>query len=104
MLSDRDAKKKDVDMEEGKIGEGSGTVDAEEFGENLAGVNAGPQDLVKSSTCFLGRSLMTQADLDAMASEDCFAPGSCRLPGRETTPKPWKNESVVFRDFFTAGL
>jgi hypothetical protein len=26
------------------------------------------------------------------------------LPGRETTPKPRKNESVVFRDFFTADL
>jgi hypothetical protein len=28
----------------------------------------------------------------------------CRLPGRETTPKPRKNGIVVFRDFFTTGL
>jgi hypothetical protein len=44
-------------------------------GENLAGVRASPQDLVKPSTCFLGRSLMTQADLNAMVSEGCFASG-----------------------------
>jgi hypothetical protein len=47
---------------------------------------------------------MTQADLDALRLEGCFEPGICRLPGKETTPKPRKNESVVFRDFFTAGL
>jgi hypothetical protein len=47
---------------------------------------------------------MSQADLDGMASEGCFEPGSCRLSGRETTPKPGKNESIVFRDFFTTGL
>jgi hypothetical protein len=47
---------------------------------------------------------MTQADLDALRLEGCLEPGTCRLPGKETTPKPWKNESVVFRDFFTAGL
>jgi hypothetical protein len=47
---------------------------------------------------------MTQADLDALRLEGCFEPGTCRLPGKETTPKPRKNESVVFRDFFTAGL
>jgi hypothetical protein len=46
---------------------------------------------------------MTQVDLDAMVSEGCFASGTYQLPGRETTPKPRKNESVVFRDFFTAG-
>jgi hypothetical protein len=58
----------------------------------------------KARTCYIGRSLMTQADLDALRLEGCFEPGVCRLPGRETTPKPRKNESVVFRDFFTAGL
>jgi hypothetical protein len=53
-------------VEEGKIGEGSGVAAAEESGENLAGVKADPQDLVKPSTYFMGRSLMTQSDLDAM--------------------------------------
>jgi hypothetical protein len=47
---------------------------------------------------------MTQVDLDAMVSEGCFASGTCQLPGRETMLKPRKKESVVFRDFFTAGL
>jgi hypothetical protein len=47
---------------------------------------------------------MTQADLDALQLDGCFEPGTCQLPGKETTPKPRKNESVVFRDFFTAGL
>jgi hypothetical protein len=47
---------------------------------------------------------MTQAELDAMVLEGYFSSGDCRLPSRETTPKPKSNESVVFRDFFTAGL
>jgi hypothetical protein len=47
---------------------------------------------------------MTQADLDVLRLEGCFELRICRLPGKETTPKPRKNESVVFRDFFTAGL
>jgi hypothetical protein len=47
---------------------------------------------------------MTQADLDALRLEGCFEPGICLLPGKETTPKPRKNESVVFQDFFTMGL
>jgi hypothetical protein len=64
---------------------------AEESGENLVGVNVDPRDLVKPSTCFMGRSLITQADLDAMASEGYFEPGSCRPPGRETTLNPKKN-------------
>jgi hypothetical protein len=59
MLSDTYAKKCVAGVEEGEICEGSGAAAAEESGENLAGVNVGPQDLVKLSTCFLGRSLMT---------------------------------------------
>jgi hypothetical protein len=87
-------KKHDADVEEGEIGEGRGAATTEESGENL----------VKPSTCFTGRSLMTQSDLDALVSEGCFEPGSCRLPGKETMLKPIKNESVVFRDFFIVGL
>jgi hypothetical protein len=103
MLSDTDAKKRAADVEEGEIGEESDAAAAEESGESLTGVKADPQDLVKQKTCFMGRSLITQADLDALRLEGCFEPGVCRLPGKETTPKPRKNESVVFRDFFTAG-
>jgi hypothetical protein len=39
-----------------------------------------------------------------MVLEGCFASGACRLPGRKTTLKPRKNESVVFWDYFIAGL
>jgi hypothetical protein len=107
MLSVTDAGKRDADMEEGEIGKDADAAieeAAEGSGENLAGVKADLRDLVKARTCFIGRSLMTQADLDALRLEGCFEPGICRLPGNETTQKPRKNESVVFRDFFTAGL
>jgi hypothetical protein len=57
-------------------------------------------DLVKQKTCFMGWSLMTQAELDALQLEGSFEPGVCRLLGKETRPKPQKNESVVFRDFY----
>jgi hypothetical protein len=103
MLSDTDAKKRAVDVDEGEIGEESDTAGAEESEESLTGVKANLQDLVKQKTCFMGRSLMTQADLDALRLEGCFEPGVYRLPGKETTPKPRKNESVVFRDFFHVG-
>jgi hypothetical protein len=86
-------------VEEGEIGE-----DADAAVEEAAEGSGEKADLAKARTCFIGRSLMTQADLDALRLEGCFEPGVCRLPGRETTPKPRKNESVVFRDFFTAGL
>jgi hypothetical protein len=95
MPSDTDVGKRAlIDVEEGEIG---GEIDAAMEGseENPAGA---------ARTCYTSRSLMTQADLDALRLEGCFEPGICRLPGKETTPKPRKNESVVFRDFFTAGL
>jgi hypothetical protein len=104
MLSDTDATKRVADIEEGEIGERSGAAATKESRENLVGMNAGLQDLVKPSTCFMGRSLMTQPYSDALRSEGWFEPGSCRLSGRKTTLKPRKNESVVFRNFFTAGL
>jgi hypothetical protein len=69
MLSDTDAGKRGADMEEGEIGE---DVDAaieeaaEGSGENLAVVKADLRDLVRARTYFIGRSLMTQADLDAL--------------------------------------
>jgi hypothetical protein len=94
-------------VEEGEIGEDADAAveeAAEGSGENLTRVKADLCDLVKAQTCFIGKSLTTQADLDALRLEGCFEPGICQLPGKETTPKPQKNKSMVFRDFFTAGL
>jgi hypothetical protein len=99
MLSDTNAKKNEADTEEGEIAGGSGTAAVEESGENLAGVTAGHEDLLKPGTCFMGRSLMTQSELDALVSEGCFLVSDYRLHGKETTPKPQKNESVVFMIF-----
>jgi hypothetical protein len=107
MLSDTDAGKRDADMEEGEIGEDADAAieeAAEGSGENLTRVKADLRDLVKARTCFICQSLMTQADLDALQLEGCFEPGICRLPGKETTPKPQKNESMVFQNFFTRGF
>jgi hypothetical protein len=99
MLSDTDAGKRDADVEEGEIGE-----DVDAAVEEAAEGSGEKGDLAKARTCYIGRSLMTQTDLDALHLEGCFEPGTYRLPGKETTPKPRKNESVVFRDFFTAVL
>jgi hypothetical protein len=103
-VSDTDVERRAANLEEGEIGERSDATGAEESEESLTGVKADLQDLVKQKTCFMGRSLMTQADLDALRLDGCFEPWVCSLPGKETTQKPRKNESVVFRDFFTAGL
>jgi hypothetical protein len=83
MPSDTDAGKRDADVEEGEIGE-----DADAAVEEAAEESGEKAELAKARTCFIGRSLMTQADLDALRLEGCFEPGICRLPGRETTPKP----------------
>jgi hypothetical protein len=103
-LSDADVEITNAGVEEGGIKTG-GRVSAEaDAGENLANVDAHPDELVKPNTCFMGRSLMTQAEMDALVSEGCFASDDCRLPGRETTAKSRSNKSVAFCDFFTAGL
>jgi hypothetical protein len=110
MLRGTYVEKRGADVEEGEIGEESETTvgeaaeTAKGSGESLAGVKADPRDLIKPRTYFIGWFLMTQADLDVLRLEGCFELRICRLPGKETTPKPRKNESVVFRDFFTAGL
>jgi hypothetical protein len=81
MLSDTDAGKRAVvNVEEGEIGEETDAA-MEGSEENTVGA--------KARTCYIGRSLMTQADLDALRL-GCFEPGIWRLPGKETTPKPRK--------------
>jgi hypothetical protein len=103
MLSDTDAKKHAANVEEGEIGEESDTDDAAESEESLTGVKADLQDLVKQKTCYMGWSLMTQAELDTLQLEGCFEPGFCRLPGKETTPKPRKNEKCRVSGLFHGG-
>jgi hypothetical protein len=49
-LSDTDAKKTSASIEEGEIARGSGTATIVESGENLVGLSAGLEDLVKPST------------------------------------------------------
>jgi hypothetical protein len=107
MLSDTDVGKRDVDVEEGEIGEeddAAAEETAEGSGENLTGLKADLQDLVKARTYFIGRSLMTQADLDALRLEGCFEPAIYRLPGKETMPKPRKMRAWCFRIFSLRGF
>jgi hypothetical protein len=86
MLSDTDAGKRDADVEEGEIGKDADAA-VEEAAEG-SGEKADLRDLAKARTCYIGRSLMTQADLDALRLEGCFEPETCQLPGKETMPKP----------------
>jgi hypothetical protein len=72
MLSDTDVERRATNLEEGEIAERSDATGAEESEESLTGVKADLQDLVKQKTCFMGRSLMTQADLDALRLDGCF--------------------------------
>lgn len=97
---------KNAGSNEGEVHSGDAAEDAEESGENLENVEVNPNELVggKLGTCFKVRSLMTQANLDTLVSDGCFRATDCRPLGEETTPIPEPNESVVFRDFFTARL
>jgi hypothetical protein len=98
-LGDADAGKNDVSVEEGKIITSGNVASGDDPGENLDDVDVNPTDLVvvKPSNCFMGQSLMTQAELDSLVSEGCFIVDACR-------PAPKLGESVVCRIFFTAGL
>jgi hypothetical protein len=72
-------------VEEGEIGE-----DADAAVEEAAEGSREKADLAKAQTCYIGRSLMTQADLDALRLEGCFEPETCRLPGRKPRRSPEK--------------
>jgi hypothetical protein len=104
MLSDTDAKKRATDVEEGKIGEESDATDAAESEESLTGVEADLQDLVKQKTCYMARSLMTQAELDALRLEGCFEPGVCRVLGRKPHLNPERMKVLCFRTFSQRGF
>jgi hypothetical protein len=86
MLSDTDAEKRDADVEEGEIGEDADAA-VEEVAEGSE-EKTDLRDLAKAQTCYIGRSLMTQADLDALRLDGCFEPGTCRLPGKDHVEAP----------------
>jgi hypothetical protein len=61
----------------------------------------------KPSHLDFGKSTITEADLPKMMKLGYFSEAKkelVRFGGEETTPKPKKNEVVVFKSFFKAGL
>jgi hypothetical protein len=72
-------------VEEGEIGE-----DADAAVEEAAGGSGEKADLAKARTCYIGQSLMTQADLDALRLEGCFEPGPVGYLGRKPRRSPEK--------------
>jgi hypothetical protein len=52
----------------------------------------------KLSYIEIGRSTLKEKDLQSMRRL------GLRLPGEETTPKPRKDEVIVYKSFFKAGL
>jgi hypothetical protein len=99
MLSDTDAGKRDADVEECEIGEDADAAveeASEGSGENLTGVKADLRDLAKARTCYIGRSLMTQADLDALRLEGCFEPGIVGYLGRRPHRSPGRMRAWSF--------
>ena len=84
-------------MEEGEEGETVGPVPAAVRGQ---------PDLTPVTYC-LGRSRVTEAELDKCVERGILKPSLCslcRAPGREEVPHPEPYEAVVFRNFFEAGL
>jgi hypothetical protein len=61
----------------------------------------------KPSHLDFGKSTISEADLPKMVKLGYFSEAKkelVRLGGEETIPKPEKNEVVVFKSFFKAGL
>jgi hypothetical protein len=59
----------------------------------------------KPSYIEIGGSTLKERDLQAMRKLGYFSNTvNVRLPGEETTPKPGKDEVVVYKSFFKAGL
>jgi hypothetical protein len=59
----------------------------------------------KPSYIDIGRSTLKEKDLQSTRRLDYFSSKvNVCLPGEETTPKPGKDEVVVYKSFFKAGL
>ena len=90
----------DIDVEiveEGDQGETPGPV--------LAAIKG--QLNLSSATYRIGRSRVTEAELDKYVDQGLLKPalyGLCRAPDREEVPCPEPYEAVVFCDFLVAGL
>jgi hypothetical protein len=51
------------------------------------------------------RSIVTRGRITSLENSACyFLKGFARPPGMESVLEPMENESVVFKDFFVAGL
>jgi len=55
-------------------------------------------------TLVFGQSWATKALVESNEKKGYFGPGVCRAPKDEVIPDPREGESVVFHDFFVAGL
>lgn len=66
-------------------------------GEDLGGLGNG-------WSCFLGRSLVKEADLAELVSSGALAEGQGTCGGEAVVPSPGDGRMVVFAAYFTAGL
>lgn len=77
-------------------------------GEDLSQGDADPSELMgqekPEATLRFGSSLVPQNLIDFYVEKGYFKSGVCCPPGREDTPEPRADETVVFHNFFTAGL
>jgi hypothetical protein len=71
-------------------------------------VDASPSDLMgrekPEATLRFGSSLVSKRTIQFYVDKGYFEAGVCRPSGNEDVPNPLEGETVVFRDFFTAGL
>jgi hypothetical protein len=56
------------------------------------------------STLRFGSSLVSENTINFYVGKGYFKAGECRAPKGEDTPIPLEDETVVFREFFIAGL
>jgi hypothetical protein len=76
--------------------------------EDLSQVDADLFDLMgrvkPEVTLRFGICLVSQNLINFYVDKGYFEVGECRPSGNEDTPTPLEGKTVVFRDFFTAGL
>lgn len=79
-----------------------------EDGEDLSQENASPSDLIghekPEPTLRFGTLMVSQNLINFYIDKGYFKEGECRPSKDEDIPNPLEGETVVFRDFFIAGL